>query len=373
MAWDSLGARDGRGWLIVTLIVTIALLAGGTVRAADDGGGSWHPAPPMPDDADWVELTSGEWLKGEIISMYEDSLRFDSDKLDELDIDWDDVKEIRTAGTMQVGLENRTVVSGRLLLVDGTVRLLGTNPVEVPKSAVLSITAGEPKERNYWSGELSAGFNRRSGNTDQTETSGHVKVQRRTPKTRLTMNYLGNFTQTDGQTTSDNQQATLDWNWFLSHRFYLTPVTTEYYRDPFQNIANRWTLGFGAGYQLLDTSKVTWNVDLGFAYQRTRFVTVQPPDSGTANTPTLRVGTRYDNELTGWLDFFLDYRFFVVNKDSGSFNHRFQTGLEIDLIGDLTLNFTWVWDYLKDPRAGSDGIVPKSDDFRTIFGIGYSF
>jgi len=187
------------------------------------------------------------------------------------------------------------------------------------------------------------------------------------------LNYLGNFTQTDGTTTSDNQQAVVDWNWFISHRFYLTPVNVEYYRDPFQNISAKWTLGAGAGYQILDTSKVGWSVDFGLAYQRTRFNTVMPTESETANTPTLRIGTHYDNELTRWLDLFVDLRLFVVNKDAGTYTHRFQTGLDIDLVGDLDLNFSWIWDHIEDPRPNAGGVTPRNDDFRTIFGIGYTF
>jgi hypothetical protein len=32
-----------------------------------------------------------------------------------------------------------------------------------------------------------------------------------------------------------------------------------------------------------------------------------------------------------------------------------------------------VWDRIRDPRQNSDGTFPKKDDFRTIFGLGYSF
>jgi hypothetical protein len=30
-----------------------------------------------------------------------------------------------------------------------------------------------------------------------------------------------------------------------------------------------------------------------------------------------------------------DYRFFIVNEDSGTFTHHLITGVEFDLIGDL--------------------------------------
>ena len=98
-----------------------------------------------------------------------------------------------------------------------------------------------------------------------------MNLKRRTPKNRIIIDYLGNFTETDDTTIADNQRASASWNWFMSDRFYLTPLVGEYYRDPFQNIDSRWTLGVGLGYQLVDTSKVEWKIDAGIAYQKTSY------------------------------------------------------------------------------------------------------
>ncbi|MCP4993645.1 MAG: hypothetical protein GY934_07655 [Gammaproteobacteria bacterium] len=35
--------------------------------------------PPPPDNYDWIQLVSGEWLKGELIAMYEGTVEFDSE------------------------------------------------------------------------------------------------------------------------------------------------------------------------------------------------------------------------------------------------------------------------------------------------------
>ena len=327
----------------------------------------------MPDDFDWIQLTSGEWLKGEIIAMYDEKLSFDSDKLDDLTLDWDDIREIRSAQTMQVAFLDDTVGTGQLLIDGDGVRIIGQPEVRQNRSQVLSITAGAPKERNYWSGKIGAGFNYRTGNTEQTETNTSASVVRRTPKNRLGLRYLGAFSESDGTTIADNQRASFGWNRFISKRFYYSPVLAEYYRDPFQNIGSRWTLGVGLGYELVDTPTVTWDVDTGLAYQRTNFDDVVPGESESADTPTLIIGTRYDNELTGWMDYFFDFRFYVVNEESGRYTHHLVTGFEFDLFGDLDFDISIVWDRIQDPRPDSNGVIPQKDDFRTIFGLGYSF
>ena len=70
---------------------------------------------------------------------------------------------------------------------------------------------------------------------------------------------------------------------------------------------------------------------------------------------------------------FVDYRFFILNEESGTYTHHLATGFEFDLIGDLDFDVTWVWDRIQDPRQNSDGSFPEQDDLRMMFGLGFSF
>ncbi len=74
--------------------------------ASDNGPGKAAQAwIPSAVEYDWVQLTSNEWLKGEIKGMYKDSLEFDSDKLDLLNIDWKDVKILRSYRDSSINIE----------------------------------------------------------------------------------------------------------------------------------------------------------------------------------------------------------------------------------------------------------------------------
>ena len=44
-----------------------------------------------------------------------------------------------------------------------------------------------------------------------------------------------------------------------------------------------------------------------------------------------------------------------------------------DLIGDLDLDVSLVWDRTQKPQTRADGTVPEKDDFRLIFGLAYEF
>jgi hypothetical protein len=37
--------------------------------------------PPPPDDFDWIQLNSGEWLKGEFKALYDEKVEFDSEEV----------------------------------------------------------------------------------------------------------------------------------------------------------------------------------------------------------------------------------------------------------------------------------------------------
>jgi CheY-like chemotaxis protein len=48
---------------------------------------------PPADGFDWIQLKSGEWLKGEIKAMQDRKLEVDSDKLNYLTFEWRDVRQ----------------------------------------------------------------------------------------------------------------------------------------------------------------------------------------------------------------------------------------------------------------------------------------
>lgn len=355
------------GWGLAVLAL---LIMSGPIAADDEG---WQPPPPMPDNFDWVQTTSLEWLKGKIIALYDDKLEFDSDEFDMRTIDWDDVKEIRSAGTMQIGFENHSIAVGKIFIDQQTVRVMGDEDREFARSDVLSITAGEPKERNYWSMKASVGANLRQGNTEQIETTSKASLIRRTPRNRINFDWIGTFNRTDGDTAADNQRATAGWNHYISKRFYWSPVYGEWYRDPFANIAQRWTLGMGIGYDVIKNPKITWDLSGGLAYQTTTFESVEAGEKDSANTPALVIGTLYDYELAKWMDFLFNYTFQIVNNESGTYTHHLVTGLEFELTRTLDFDINIIWDRTQNPQPEADGVIPKQDDIRLVIFLGVDF
>ena len=63
----------------------------------------------------------------------------------------------------------------------------------------------------------------------------------------------------------------------------------------------------------------------------------------------------------------------MVKPESGKYSHHLITGLSVDAFGPLDLDVSFVWDRVQEPRPESSGRVPKKDDYRLIFGVGFKF
>ena len=357
-----------RNRMLAAIIAAAPLLALPGSAAA-----RWSPPPPMPDDFDWVQLDSDEWLKGTIEVMYQNTLEFDSEELDSLELDWSDLKQIRSAQVLQVRATGNRVAVGKVLLEDGEIRVLGESETRFPRDEVISVTAGAPREINYWAARATLGVTARQGNTDQVDANTSVSVQRRTIENRIRVDYAANYSRTDDLETTNNQRVNFNWDRFVTDRVFLRPVTGEYYRDPFQNLAHRLTAGTGIGYQVLDTPKTTWEVSTGPGYRYIRYDEVEPGESSTERSWLLFAGTSLDHELRDWIDLTYEYSFQVTSEAAGLYTHHMVGGLQIELTDQLDLDLSLTWDRVEKPQPASDGTLPEKDDWRYVIGLGWEF
>lgn len=348
---------------------------------------AWEAFVPPSDKFDWIQLTSGEWLKGELKVLYEEELEFDSDELDLLKFDMEDVKQIRGHGIKGVRLEGPdTVIYGRLevpepitvygeLVVteDKVIITSGDSQQEFNRSDLIAIVSGEDKESQFWSAKVSIGLNFTRGNTDEDDLSTTINLKRRTSATRFVLDYLGNYSRTSGVDTIDNNRLNAYIDVFKTRKYFWRPVFGEYFRDPFQNIERRYTIGTGIGYHIINTAKTEWDATVGVAYQSTQFISVEPGEDLNTSTPVLAISTLFETELTKKIDFTINYAFNIVNEQSGSYTHHSVTTLETELTSWLDFDISFVWDRVKNPTTRADGTVPKPDDYRLTFSLGIEY
>jgi len=363
---------------MLLMLGCICLAAGVNAWAANLARDNF--APPPDDKFDWIQLTSGEWLKGEFKVLYNYRLEFDSDHFELLTVDLEDVKQIRVHTSKTILVED-TQLSKKPIVVEGILTMLddkvtvrtGDKTMEYKRNQIVSIAPGEAKESNLWSADIALGINIRGGNTDTVDTNLKANAKRRTATSQLQLDYIGNYSQAEGVETSNNNRLSGYRDAFISKSLFWRQLFGEYYEDPFKNIDNQSSLATSLGYHIVRTSKTKWDISAGLGARYTRYVSVEAGRSIDNTSPALGAGTMYDSELNKWIDFLVDYNFQIVKKDAGSYTHHFITTLSTDLIGDIDLDTSFIWDRIQNPQPNSAGIVPKKDDYQLIVGFGYEF
>ena len=212
-----------------------------------------------------------------------------------------------------------------------------------------------------------------SGNTKSTDFNGQANLQRRTPETRLKLDYIGNVSAAEGVENANNHRVNSEFDYWLSRRLYIILPQGEYYKDRYQNIAHRLTLGGGVGYYLFDRPGLEWNVSTGPAYQQTWFDSVPAGESTTRGQAALTFGSKFDWEITRRIDLILEYRGQYTSKEVGETFHHGVAKFEIELTKRFDLDVSLVWDRIQNPKQDSSGATPKQDDFRLILGLGVRF
>jgi hypothetical protein len=364
---------------IVTLVLSLAL----PISQADA-----NDAPPLPPlgevldaaslDAaarkfDWVQLKNGEWLKGEITRVQDNTLEFDSDEFDDVILDWDDVASLIPKGVSTCRFPDQVIVTGRMFMRNGKIRIEGADGVyEADRADLITLINGEQTELSYWSGSASLGASSRSGNTDQSDITARANLTRESPRTRTKADYTGEFSTADGDTTANSHRVPAGFDVFLTRRLFINVVGFEYFADEFQNLDNRISIGAGLGYDIVDNSWLFIDLAATAAYQSTRYISVETGDKEDQDA-ALVLRTSIDFDLPRGVEWDNLYSVQLTLTDFDKTNMHAESILSLDIWGPLELEVGFVFDRVNEPVADADGITPKSNDYRTTLGLAIDF
>lgn len=335
---------------------------------------AWKPPGVGTDGYDWVQLKSGEWLRGWLKYVQDKKVEFDSDELEEMTLKLKDVRMLYTAKPVYAKFDTGEPVHGLVVVSNTVVFVEGPKPVQMPRTELIGITpAGGKTGIKYWSGKFTAGLNLRSGNTDSTDWNLSGELARRTPNTELELNYLGNFAEVDGTESENNQRVNASYDVRLGRHWFVRPVLAEYFHDPLANIAARATGGAGLGYYIFDEDDLVWKVMAGPAFQYTKFETVdigQPEDN---STPAAVLYSYFKVDITKRIKTALTYQGIGTSTDAGLYSHHAVFEVEFEIKRHLDLDISLIWDYLQSPQEDSSGVVPEKSDLRLTLGLGVRF
>jgi len=335
---------------------------------------AWKPPGVGIDGSDWVQLKSGEWLRGEIKYIQNKEVEFDSDELDQQTLKLKDVRNLYTAHRMYTRFDYGLPLYGKVVISNEVVLVSSQPPISLPRDDLIGITPGGGGNglRN-WSGDFNLGLNFQSGNNDQTTVTTSGELARRTPSTTLLLDYLGNYNQVNGVQSANNDRVNASFDVRLNHDWFVRPVQFEYYHDSLANISYRITAGASVGYYIFDRNDLEWTVSAGPGYQFTRFNTVETGQSDTATTPAGVLNSNFKYDFTKRLTFYQTWQSAFTDDRSGTYNHHAVTTLEFEIKRHLDLDVSYIWDYIYNPETKSDGTVPLKSDYYLTVGFGVRF
>lgn len=338
------------------------------------------PLPVFKQDFDWLKLTSDEWVKGDIIAMYDGTLEFDSDNMGIIEFDWEDVAELRSKDVQSIRMEDGEIVEGYIVIKNGKLQVVNESKThELELASLLSIASSSANEWDLWDGDINLGLDFADGNVEQFNYNFSAGAQRRTSTSRFKANFTANYSenkdQDTGETkaTADSQRFTSFYDWFFSQKVFFRVVDFEYYSDEFQNIDYRATLGVSLGYTLIDNAEMTWDVTAGPSYQTTKFFDVADDTESDETSAALSLGTLFEYEITSDIDYDFKYQVLIVSEEAGKYIHHIETGLDMDLVSDFELGLTFYVDRIDNPRQNADGSYPEQNDYRMVVSLGYEF
>ena len=335
---------------------------------------SWKPPGIGTDGSDWVQLKSGEWLRGQLKYIQKKEVEFDSDEMDELTLKLKDVRSVYTAHRVFTQFEGREPAYGTAVISNEVVTVNGLEPLSLPRDELMGMTpSGGRTGIRDWSGKASMGVSLQSGNNSQTTVSSSAELARRTPNPTLLLDYLGNYSQVNNVQSANNDRINLTYDIRLNHYWFVRPIQWEYYHDPLANISMRLTGGVGAGYNIFDRDGLQWVVAAGPGYQYTKFQTVEPGQSDTATTPAAVLQSNFKVDITRRLTFIQTWQSTFTSPESGRYTHHAVTTLEFEIKRHLNLDVSYVWDYLQNPQPKSDGDTPEKSDRYLTVGLGVRF
>jgi len=335
---------------------------------------SWKPPGVGHDGSDWVQLKSGEWLKGDLKYIQNKEVEFDSDELDQQTLKLKDVSKVYSAHRVFTQFVNQEPVYGRVVISNELVMVDGPEPLCLHRDLLLGITpSGGKRGINNWSGDFSLGLSLQSGNNEQTTLTTSAELARRTPNTTLLFDYLLNYSQVNNVQSANNDRLNSSYDIRLNQDWFFRPVQLEYYHDSLANISFRLTGGASVGYYIFDRSGLEWTVSAGPGYQFTRFETVEADQADNASTPAGVLTSNFKEDITQRLTFKQSWQSIFTEREAGQYTHHAVTTLEFEIKKHLNLDVSFVWDYLQNPQTRSDGAIPQKSDYYLTVGFGVRF
>jgi len=320
--------------------------------------------------ADQVVLKNGDRMTGKVEGVAGGKLTLQSPAAGPIVIPLAEVQSFATDEPIAIHLKDGTVLNRKVQLADsGRFAIESGDTVQPQALQIADITAVNPppKPAPRWTGQVTAGLTKTTGNTHIETRNLSAGAVRRSDNDRITvsMDYARGRQEVGGvkATTEDWLGGRGKYDYYVSPKLYVYG-DGRYEKDAVALLDRRVLVGAGAGYQWVETDITKFRTEIGLASLYEKF-----DNAGGSNSEvSLQAGYNFEHRLTDTLLFVNDLAYYPSLDKFSDYYLTTTAELRASITPRIFGNIKVIFNYDKSP-APDQG----STDVKYILGLGMSF
>ena len=324
--------------------------------------------PGYAAKTDIVMLVNGDAVTGEIKALDFGALRYSTDSMGTVSIDWEDVVGITSNRRLQIELTDGRRYFGSLSGTgnDFHIRVqTASREVEVPSDQIVRITPIEQGEK-FWQrleGSFSLGFQTQKSSEVATSNVS-VDVYRRARRFLVGLQVNSAVTDQPTEETKARQSVQANYQRFRDSRWF-TDWFTSWEKNDELGIQGRVSTGGALGRYILQTNRNQLSTTVGVQAARTSYTGEDDSETQAEG----RIEVRYlHRSLIPDASIMFTTKIYPLIDDLSQFRAESDLSLRREFFEDLYLDLTIGHSYLSEPPDGS-----ASTDYSVTTSLGYSF
>jgi len=333
--------------------------------------------PGYADKTDIVILVNGDAVTGEIKALEFGALRYSTDSMGTVNIDWEDIVSIKSEQNMQIEITDGSRYYGRLRTAeDENAVLVKTASQEVVLTAdeIVRITPIETGDK-LWQrleGDFSLGFQAQKS-TGVITSNLASDVRYRSLKFLVGLKLNSAVTEQpspkildpDATLTTVRQSIEVNYQRFRDNRWF-TDWFSRWDRNDDQGINSRSSIGGAVGRYFVQTNRNQFSLAGGLQGTHTSFT---EDEEGSATDAEGRIEIRYlHRNLVPEASVTFTSTIYPLIEDLSQFRAETDLSFKREFFEDFFWDLTITHSYLSDPPD-----LSSSSDHNVITSVGYSF
>ena len=321
---------------------------------------------------DVVLLVNGNTITGEIKSLEFGSLRYSTDSMGTVSIDWEDIVSITTKQTLQVEVSDGTRYFGVLDSAEDRFEIkvrTQSEEIDLHTSRIVRMTPIDAQESflERLDGSFSFGFDTEKS-SEVTTLRTAADISYRTRKYLVGLSGTLNVTDQPGSDAANEtrrrENIGLNYQRFRNNRWF-TDWTAGWERHDELGILSRYSLGAALGRYLVQTNQNQFSMTAGLNVTRESFI---GEDESTANAEG-RLQVRYlHRSIVPESNIILTTKVFPLLEDPSVYRTETDLIFRREFIDDLYFDVTLSHSYNSEPPTGAQKV-----DYTVTTSIGYSW